>query len=509
VSDASLPFLAVLEAVLAWQRDPREDRRVRVGEAIGAVVSQVGGRGAFLEADVTRLPGLTVGWGSLANGSGDRGAAQCIQLRAYDGAIGTGSLWLDGVDSLAPEAVRVIELAVEAAWARADARQTADRLEALDAATRGIAGLVSLERVLQDIADRVRELIGAQYAALGIVDEFGVIERFVTSGMSREQREAIGPLPRGHGLLGLIIRENRAYRIPEIGAHESSSGFPPNHPPMHSFLGVPIQVKGRSVGNFYLTNKRNAAEFSEADERLVEMFALHAGVAIENARLHEQVQRLAVVDERVRIGKDLHDGIIQAIYAVGLSLEDVPDLMTEDPGEATARVDRAIDSLNLTIRDIRNFIFGLRPELADQAGLVAGLAALANEFRLNSVIDVEIDAADDLPEVGAHRRGELLKIVREALSNIARHSKATRASIRVAEVDEGLELVISDNGTGFRVPQDRGPQHQGLANMRGRALDLGGALSITSAAGTGTRVIITVPAAPAPELTEIGTGGHG
>ena len=143
-------------------------------------------------------------------------------------------------------------------------------------------------------------------------------------------------------------------------------------------------VKGRSVGNLYLTDKIGAPEFTEDDQRLVEMFALHAGIAIENARLHEQVQRLAIVEERERIGKDLHDGIIQSLYAVSLSLEDVPDLMAAEPAEAAARVDRAIDALNVSIRDIRNFIFGLRPELVEQGGLVGGLATLVNEFRLNT-----------------------------------------------------------------------------------------------------------------------------
>ena len=161
---------------------------------------------------------------------------------------------------------------------------------------------------------------------------------------------------------------------------------------MHSFLGVPVVVKGHSVGNLYLTEKIGAPEFSEQDQRLVEMFALHAGIAFENAQLHEQVQRLAIVDERERIGKDLHDGIIQSLYAVGLSLEDVPDLMASEPAEASVRVDRAIDALNVSIRDIRNFIFGLRPELVEQGGLVAGLATLVNEFRLNTLVDADLEA---------------------------------------------------------------------------------------------------------------------
>ena len=501
MTETALPLLSVLEAFLAWDREPDGRHRAGVADAIGGLLSGSGATGAFLAADPQTLPDLAVGWGTLADGPGERSGGGCLDLRASARGVRTGTLCVDPPLPPTHSSVRAIELALDAAWSRADARHAAERLQALDAATRGIAGLVPLEQVLQDIVDRVRDLIGARYAALGIVDEFGVIERFVTSGITRAQREAIGPLPRGHGLLGLIIRENRSYRIPDIAAHVHSHGFPPAHPEMRSFLGVPIQAGGRSVGNFYLTDKRAAAEFSAADEELVQLFALHAGVAIENARLHEQVQRMAIVDERVRIGKDLHDGIIQAIYGVGLSLEDVPDLMADQPAEARARIDRAIDSLNVAIRDIRNFIFGLQPELAEQGGLVAGLAALAEEFRLNSVIDVELDAADDLPEIGSHRRAELIKVVREALSNVVRHSKASRVAIGARLTGDELQLVIADNGVGFDPDIEPGSRHQGLRNMRTRAVDLGGALAIATD-GAGTRVTVRVPAGTESEVAQ-------
>jgi signal transduction histidine kinase len=326
-----------------------------------------------------------------------------------------------------------------------------------------------------------------------------VIERFVTVGIHLEDREKIGDPPRGHGLLGLIIREGRAFRIPEISAHPDSSGFPPHHPAMHSFLGVPITVKGASVGNMYLTDKLEAIEFSEDDQALVEMFALHAGIAIENARLHERVQRLVVVEERERIAKDLHDGIIQSIYAVGLSLEDLPDLMDEDGAEARARIDRAIDALHVTIRDIRNFIMGLRPELLDQRDLVGSLQALAEEVRLNSMVEVEtaIDpaAAAALPD---HARAPIFHIAREALSNVARHSRATRASVVLSGDRGSVRLEINDNGVGFEPGEERSSTHQGLANMATRAARHGGQLSIDSAAGAGTRIILKLDGTTGP-----------
>jgi len=262
---------------------------------------------------------------------------------------------------------------------------------------------------------------------------------------------------------------------------------------MHSFLGVPVTVKGRSVGNLYLTNKAGADEFSAEDQALAETFAVHAGIAIENARLHEQVQRLAVVDERERISKDLHDGIIQNIYAVGLSLEDIPELIRDDPDEVERRVERAIDSLNLTIRDIRNFIFGLRPELLSGTSLMSGVAIIVEEFRHNSMIDVELLAGSMDREPDPTTTAHLLGVVGEALSNIARHSGASRATVWVdAEADGSLRLRIEDNGRGFDTATVGSLGHQGLANMRSRVATVGATMDIQGDA-TGTRIEIHRP----------------
>lgn len=382
---------------------------------------------------------------------------------------------------------------------RSDSGTTAGVFEALDAATRAIAGLQSVDDVLQVIVDEVRPLVGARYAALGIVAPDGAIERFITSGIDPEERARIGSLPRGRGFLGLIIRENRAFRIRDIAADPRRHGFPPNHPDMHSFLGVPVTVRGDSIGNLYLTDKLGADEFSEDDQRLVETFALHAGIAIENARVHEQAELLAVVDERERIGADLHDGIIQSLYAVGLSLEDVPELVHDDPDEVERRVEQAIDSLHLTIQDIRNFIFGLRPALLGGTELAAGLVAIAEEFRHNSMVDLELDlAAVDEPDPDAV--AHFLGLANEALSNVARHSGATRAILAVDEPAAGeLRLRITDNGRGFDpAAVQTGFGHHGLANMRSRAATIGGTMLIESTPA-GTTIDIRLPGQrPAP-----------
>jgi signal transduction histidine kinase len=372
----------------------------------------------------------------------------------------------------------------------------ATALAALDEAARAIAGLLGVDEVLQLIVDRVRTLVDAEFAALGIVGLDGRIERFITAGIDPHARKMIGAPPTGRGLLGLIIREGRSYRIPSIADHPDSFGFPPNHPPMTSFLGVPVAAQGQPIGNLYLTDKRGAAEFSATDQRLVELFARHAGIAIVNARLHAQAGRLAVAEERDRIGRDLHDGIIQSLYAVGLSLEDVPELVTEEPDEALERVDGAIEAINLAIRDIRNFIYGLRPEAVDGTQVLAGLAALAEEVRHGGLVEVDtqLDPAAD-PGLDPMAGAEVLNLVREALSNAVRHGRAQRIALDLTLVDGRIVLEIADDGVGFdptRVPE---AGHHGLANMRARSAALDGSLEIRSAPGGGTRVIVGLPPA--------------
>jgi signal transduction histidine kinase len=377
---------------------------------------------------------------------------------------------------------------------------TEPALDALDAANRAIAGLQPVESVLLLIVERVRSLVDAEYAALGLFDRHGRIERFVTVGIDDETRRRLGAPPQGHGLLGLIVNQNRSLRIPDIAAHPDSYGFPEHHPVMTSLLGVPVTIEGRSVGNLYLTNKRGATEFSEGDQELVETFALHAGIAIANARLHEQVRALTVVEERERIGRDIHDGIIQALYGIGLSLEDVPELMSEDGHEAASRVERAIDSIHVAIRDLRTFVFGLRPELVEGSSLIGGLAALAEAFRHNTLIEPHVSWPADLFEPPPDTVAEMLAISSEALSNIARHARATNVTIEIRRAPPELVLEISDDGIGLGDTEIRHPGHHGLANMRDRATHIGGSLDVASVQPTGTRVTVRIPDVPPAEM---------
>jgi signal transduction histidine kinase len=377
------------------------------------------------------------------------------------------------------------------AW-RERATRAERHLAALDEAVRGISGVLTLDRVLQLIVDRVRDLAGAEYAALGIVNESGQIGRFLTSGMSRAARQRIGTYPCGEGLLGLIMREGQTLRIPDITADPRRAGFPPHHPPMRSLLGVPVTFKGRPVGDLYLTNKRGADEFSADDQRLVERFAQHAGLAIENARLSERVQALAVVEERERIGRDLHDGIIQRIYAVGLGLDDVPEQIGSDPVEAAARVERAIDALHVAIGEIRSFIYGLRPGIDGGDNLREALDALAEELRLNTAMRIEVEVSAE-PHLPPDTAAELLSVAREALSNAARHAGATRVAVRLEQARGRLRLTVQDDGRGFDPSRPLAGTHHGVANMRSRARRMGGRMQLDSEPGRGTRIILSLP----------------
>ena len=228
----------------------------------------------------------------------------------------------------------------------------------------------------------------------------------------------------------------------------------------------------------------------------METFARHAGIAIHNAQLHEELQHLAVLQERERIGQDLHDGIIQALYAVGLSLEDVGELMHDEPADAEARVERAIEAIHGTIRDIRNFIFGLRPELLGGRRRGAWPTSWTNSALHASATELVVEGRTDLD---AEDAVQLLQLAREALSNVARHAAADHVTVELRVADGMLRLVIGDDGRGFDATVDRGPAHHGLTNMRARADALGGTLTMDSRPAAGTRVIVLVPLeAPGP-----------
>ena len=379
---------------------------------------------------------------------------------------------------------------------RADRQQLEQRtrqLAALDKATMAISSELTLDKVLQQIVDAARDLVDAQYAALGVPNNQGFLETFIDSGIPEEEGAMIPHLPKGHGLLGVIIKERKTIRIPRISDDPRSVGFPAGHPPMVPFLGVPVMAGGEVVGNLYLTNKMGADEFTQVDQDLVELLAAHAAVAIQNARLYEQVGRLAIVEERTRIGMDLHDGIIQSIFAVGLTLESTKLSLHNNPEDADNLLSHAIEGLNATIRDIRNFILDLRPHRF-QGNLEQGLGRLVREFQANTMVAVSLSAQQEaLTVLSASVARSLFLTTQEALANIARHARAKQVIISIEQQEKNIVLRISDDGRGFDMASKSYSIGHGLANMLARAKDLNGTFQIDSAPGQGTAIKLEVP----------------
>jgi PAS domain S-box-containing protein len=513
-------------------------------------------------------------------------------------------------------------------------RMLRERLEALDRATRAIATELSLDQVLHRIVEIAAEFIGARYGALGIAGPDGYLTDFIATGITPEEYARIGLLPRGHGLLGTLIREGKPLRVPDIGRDPRRIGFPPNHPPMTSLLGVPIRVRDRVVGDLYLTDKVGASDFSDEDQHLAELLAAHAGVAIENARLfaqetetREALQRtmdslreserraraifeqsfqfvgllspegtlldanqtaldfiggtraevvgrpfwdtpwwrdslearerlraavsaaadgrfvryevafpsltgtmvvfdfslspvfdhagrvsflipeardisaikaldrahdeLATLHERERIGRDLHDGIIQDIYAGTLQLDDLAEDLED--GATRARLLAVTDHFSGVITDVRTYIQGLRVRRLEGRSLSDGIQELTREVAgqhgLTESFVVEGEPYR-LPNVVANA---MLQIAREALANVIRHAQATAAEARLTYAPAGVTFHLIDNGHGFDPVAAAEDGHFGLANLHRRAEELGGIVTISSAPGAGTRLSAYLP----------------
>lgn len=547
--------------------------------------------------------------------------------------------------------------------------QLEERLAALHRASLELVGDLSLQTLLERIVQLARQVADARYAALGVVDENGELDQFIPVGMKREEMDKIPHLPLGRGLLGALRTQRKTIRVPEIQDDPRSVGFPPHHPPMHSFLGVPLMLGDRLLGLIYLTDKIGAPEFTEDDERVLETLAAYAAVAISNARLYQglierdeelcqrnedlkllnevaaaltssleveeilektlklvmeylgveageiflredgeqelrlalhrgvfdesfsemksfrlgegfiglvgatgrplvsynlrqdmkylrpsvldagfqciaviplqaggkvvgvmsaatrreraldereihlltaigtwagitienahlsrQSRRLAVLEERERIGMDLHDGIIQSIYGVGLALDYARMALDEDKEQARQKIEQSIDALNETIRNIRAYILDLRPRQFHGEDLKAGLQRLVDELQANSAIRVTLVAPEDgLVDFPAANSTALFHICQEALANIAKHSRARHAEVHLWTARDRVLLEISDDGQGFDPQRIKLSLGHGLSNMCDRARKVGGDLEYTTSPGQGTTVLAWVP----------------
>jgi signal transduction histidine kinase len=364
----------------------------------------------------------------------------------------------------------------------------------------------TLADALRRITETAADLVDAKYAALGVLDASGSrLAEFITVGLNDEETLRIGPRPEGHGLLGLLILEPEPLRLPDLHAHPDSFGFPPGHPPMTSFLGVPIRLRGVVYGNLYLTDKADGQVFTDVDQELAVGLAAAAGLAIENARLHEQARLAGLLEERERIARDLHDDVIQRLFATGLSLQAVARIVTEPA--AVERIMRAVDDLDVSVRQVRSTIFELHQQWSVLHSLRADILAVCNESATALGFKPSCDIAGAIDSsVDELTGGHVLLCLREALSNVARHAQASRVDVDVVVGDGRLALRVADDGAGYR--PTRGQHSSGLGNMQVRAESLGGVFSIEALPDRGTLITWIVPLeAQESPIDEIGSQG--
>jgi len=368
-------------------------------------------------------------------------------------------------------------------------RLTPERIAGLVQGAASVAGQVDLSDLLRSTVEIAMELTGARYGALGVLGEQGNLVHFIPVGMDDETVALMPHPPRGLGVLGAITREGRTIRVDEVAAHPDAVGFPERHPRMRTFLGVPVRVGDRVFGNLYLADKEGG--FTGEDETLVELLAVTAGSAVATLRMQERLRRAALLEERERIARDLHDSIIQDLFAVGLSIQAQVHRIDPVQDEVRRRLEEAVEKLDETISALRRFIFDLRPpvwarpslrqELADLVGQLAG------PYQARVALDVSCPPDLIPPALG----DELVAVVKEALSNALRHSGARDIDVRVDGDPSRVAVSVADDGRGFDPARVR--RGLGLANMAARVEAAGGSFTVDTAAGRGTVVRAAFP----------------
>ena len=366
-------------------------------------------------------------------------------------------------------------------------RVEANQLTRLLEGAAAVAGQTDLTSVLSTTVRTAMELTGAPYGALGVLDDDGGLQEFIHLGLDEEAVGRIGAPPRGRGLLGSISHDGSTVRVEHIVDHPDFSGFPDEHPEMDSFLGVPVKLGSEIFGNLYLTHKEGG--FTAADEEAVEGLAIVAGAAVNTARLQRRLRRLAVVEDRERIARDLHDAIIQDLFAVGLSLQAqsqkvvVPEV-AEVIADTVERLDEAIAAL-------RRFIFDLQPPVWTHRDLRTETAQLVGQLSAPYDVATEVVFDGELDVLDAATVDDVLQLVSEATSNSLRHADSDLVRVEVRRDRDELLVIVADEGRGF--DPDTATGGMGLENIRRRAERAGGEATIVSTPGSGTTVRIRFP----------------
>ncbi len=375
-----------------------------------------------------------------------------------------------------------------------------DELYQVSQAVLSVTRQMSVRDVLQVIVRSARSLVGAGYAALGVPDDGDSFAEFVVDGISDAEWQAIGPLPRRHGMLGVLLTEGKPERLPDISQDPRFEGWPAAHPRMSHFLGVPVRDGDQVLGIIFAANKTSAAAekrgFTERDQEILSLFAAHAAIALTNARLYEHSRELSVMQERSRLARELHDAVTQKLFSIRAHARAAAVLAGRepfDPDRVKAEIE-VVSALGAEAHaELRAVIDGLAPPDLQDGGLAESLRRYAVLAGRAHGIPVTFSVAE-LPSLGARTEAALYRVAQEALHNALRHSGARAVCIRLTRTVRRVILDIKDDGNGFAPEAPSGGV--GLASMRQRARDVGGALTIRSGT-SGTLVRMTVPVSTA------------
>ncbi|MCX5335202.1 MULTISPECIES: GAF domain-containing sensor histidine kinase [unclassified Streptomyces] len=371
-------------------------------------------------------------------------------------------------------------------------------LAAVSSALLAMSRHLEVRDVLKTIVASARELLDAQYAALGVPDDHGGFAQFVVDGVSDQQWKAIGPLPRQHGILAAMLQEAKVERLADVRKDPRFEGWPSAHPDMSDFLGLPIRDGDEVIGALFLANKNcpkpdGSCGFTAEDEELLSILAQHAAIALTNARLYERSRELTIAEERSRLAHELHDAVAQKLFSLRLTAQAAAALVDRDPSRAKGELQQVAALAAEAADELRAAVVELRPAALDEDGLIATLRTQVHVLDRAHTAHVTFESCG-VRALPASQEEAVLRVAQEALHNALRHSGAEQVDVTLARRDGGVVLRVTDDGSGFDPQQTRrAGRHLGLVSMRDRAGGVGGALTVESAPGKGTTIEMEVP----------------